>query len=63
MAGITKHETTLADGRDLIYYDDADTALPPERAADTRHLDPRPATATMRQDPLTGEWISIAASR
>jgi UDPglucose--hexose-1-phosphate uridylyltransferase len=63
MAGVTRHETTLADGRDLIYYDDADTALPRERAADARHLDPRPATATMRQDPLTGEWISIAASR
>lgn len=63
MAGITKHETTLADGRDLVYYDDADTALPPARAADARHLDPRPATATMRQDPLNGEWISIAAAR
>ncbi len=62
-AGITKHETTLADGRELIYYDDADTTLPPERSADARHLDPRPTTATMRQDPLTGEWISIAAAR
>jgi len=62
-AGITKHETTLADGRDLIYYDDADTTLGPERSADARVLDDRPATATMRQDPLTGEWISIAASR
>jgi len=62
-AGITKHETTLADGRDLIYYDDADTTLAGDRATDARTLDPRPATATMRQDPLTGEWISIAASR
>jgi UDPglucose--hexose-1-phosphate uridylyltransferase len=62
-AGITKHETTLADGRDLVYYDDADTVLGPERAIDGRALDPRPATATMRQDPLTGEWISIAAAR
>ena len=62
-AGITKHETTLADGRDLVYYDDADTTLGPERAIDSRVLDPRPATATMRQDPLTGEWISIAAAR
>ncbi|CAN5281106.1 galactose-1-phosphate uridylyltransferase [soil metagenome] len=62
-AGITKHETTLADGRDLVYYDDADTALGPDRAIDGRALDPRPATATMRQDPLTGEWISIAAAR
>ncbi len=62
-AGITKIETTMADGRDLIYYDDADSALPRERKADARALDPRPHTATMRQDPLTGEWISIAASR
>ena len=62
-AGITKHETTLADGRDLIYYDDADTTLTAERAIDGRMLDPRPPTATMRQDPLTGEWISIAAAR
>ena len=62
-AGITKHETTLADGRDLVYYDDADSTLGPERAIDGRALDPRPQTATMRQDPLTGEWISIAAAR
>lgn len=60
---ITKRPTTLADGRDLIYFDDVDTMLGAERAADARHLDPRPATATMRQDVLTGEWISIAAAR
>jgi UDPglucose--hexose-1-phosphate uridylyltransferase len=63
MAAITKHETTLADGRDLIYFDDADTTLPPTRSTDARTLDPRPATATMRQDVLTGEWISIASAR
>lgn len=54
---------TLADGRELIYFDDADTTLPPERVRDARELDSRPATAQMRQDPLTGEWISIAAAR
>ncbi|GAA4377769.1 galactose-1-phosphate uridylyltransferase [Agromyces bauzanensis] len=53
----------LADGRELIYFDDADTTLPPERAVDERELDPRPVTAQMRQDALTGEWISIAAAR
>ena len=53
----------LADGRELIYFDDADTDLPPGRRVDERALDPRPATAHMRQDPLTGEWISIAAAR
>lgn len=62
-AGITRIDAVMADGRDLIYYDDADTTLASERRADARALDPRPATATMRQDPLTGEWISIAAAR
>jgi len=61
--GIVKRVTTLADGRELIYFDDADTTLPPERKADARSLDPRPATAIMRQDVLTGEWISIASAR
>jgi len=60
---ITKHPTTLADGRELIYYDDPDTTLSGERAVDARALDPRPDTAVMRQDVLTGEWISIAAAR
>ncbi len=61
--GIVKRPYTLADGRQLFYYDDADTTLPPERAADERVLGPRPPTATMRQDVLTGEWVSIAAAR
>jgi len=60
--GITRHHHTLADGRDLIYFDDPDTRLPPERA-DTRVLDARPPTASMRQDPLSGEWVSIASAR
>ncbi|TFV85080.1 galactose-1-phosphate uridylyltransferase [Microbacterium sp. dk485] len=62
-AGVVKRPTRLADGRELIYYDDAGTTLPAERAVDARVLDPRPATATMRQDVLTGDWISIAAAR
>ncbi|SMH31695.1 UDPglucose--hexose-1-phosphate uridylyltransferase [Rathayibacter oskolensis] len=61
--GVVKRPHLLADGRELVYFDDADTSLPPERAADARELDPRPATARMRQDVLTGEWVSIAASR
>jgi UDPglucose--hexose-1-phosphate uridylyltransferase len=60
---ITKHATTLADGRELIYFDDPNTTLTGERAADARVLDTRPDTAVMRQDVLTGEWISIAAAR
>jgi UDPglucose--hexose-1-phosphate uridylyltransferase len=60
---IAVRPSSLADGRELIYFDDADTSLPSERAIDERTLDPRPANAHMRQDPLTGEWISIAAAR
>lgn len=60
---ITRHATRLADGRELIYFDDADTALSGGRAVDARTLDPRPETATMRQDVLTGDWVSIAAAR
>ena len=63
MGTITKREHRLADGRELIYFDDADSTLPPDRAPDLRALDLRPPTATMRQDALTGEWISIAAAR
>ncbi|MFT3798365.1 MAG: galactose-1-phosphate uridylyltransferase [Microbacterium sp.] len=53
----------MADGRELIYFDDPGTTLGPARAIDARDLDPRPATATMRQDVLTGDWISVAAAR
>ncbi len=62
-AGVTKRSTRLADGRELIYYDDPNTTLGPDRAVDTRALDPRGATATMRRDVLTGDWISVAAAR
>jgi UDPglucose--hexose-1-phosphate uridylyltransferase len=61
--GVVRRDDTLADGRDLFYYDDPGSSLPAERAADARTLDPRPATATMRHDPLTGEWVSIASAR
>lgn len=60
---IAVRRSTLADGRELIYFDDADTVLGPERAVDARALDPRPETAWMRQDPLTGDWVSVAAAR
>jgi len=62
-AGVVKRPTLLADGRELIYYDDAHTTLGPERAVDPRSLDPRPAAATMRQDVLTGDWITFATAR
>ena len=62
-AGVTKRSTRLADGRELIYFDDPDTDLGAERALDAREPAPRPDTATMRQDVLTGDWVSVAAAR
>ncbi len=58
-----RRATRLSDGRDLIYYDDPGTSLPAERAIDARALDPRPDTAMMRQDVLTGDWITFATKR
>jgi len=53
----------LADGRELIYFDDADSTLAAERKPDSRDLEPRAATGEMRLDPLTGDWISVASHR
>ena len=59
--------TTLADGRELIYFDEPDAtgAYPPDRttAVDTRTLDPRPLASQLRYDPLLDEWVAIAAHR
>ncbi len=62
-AGIVRRATELADGRELFYYDDRGTTLGAERAVDARTLDPRPETATMRLDILTGDWITVAEGR
>lgn len=62
-AGVVKRATHLADGRELIYYDDPASQLPVERAQDARILPERPATAQMRQDVLTGDWITFATAR
>ncbi|MFS2242286.1 galactose-1-phosphate uridylyltransferase [Microbacterium sp. OR16] len=62
-AGVVKRSTRLADGRELFYYDDPGTTLGADRAVDARPLDARPETATMRQDILTGDWVSFATAR
>ena len=68
MASIQRRVTVLADGRELLYFDDADTALGADRAVDARvlgspELDARALTPTMRHDVLSGEWISMAPAR
>ncbi|GLZ41789.1 galactose-1-phosphate uridylyltransferase [Actinokineospora sp. NBRC 105648] len=53
---------TLADGREIIYFDD--TAGAPERTAvDTRDLPRNETRSEIRRDPLTGEWVALAAHR
>lgn len=78
-SSVRRTKTSLADGRDLFYFDDSPEYVSGEK---TRRLDdPRPlahrfdpipgpdgtqlpATGpTMRLDPLTGEWIPHAAHR
>ncbi len=56
--------TLLADGRELIYFDDGATAKD-HSAVDTRPLDPRQEehTGELRFDALTGDWVAIAAHR
>ncbi|MFM6980941.1 MAG: galactose-1-phosphate uridylyltransferase [Micrococcales bacterium] len=58
-----KIKTLLSDGRELIYFDDADSKLGKTRKPDLREAQPRPAVAQMRLDSLTGDWISVASAR
>jgi UDPglucose--hexose-1-phosphate uridylyltransferase len=60
---MVKRVTRLADGRELIYFAADEAGLPADPLPDLRELPDRPPTAHMRQDPLTGEWISIATAR
>ncbi|GAA5161290.1 MULTISPECIES: galactose-1-phosphate uridylyltransferase [Amycolatopsis] len=50
----------LADGREIIYYDEAPHA---RDAVDTRDLPPVAASSEIRRDPLSGEWVAMAAHR
>lgn len=62
MSDIRQTTARLADGREIVYFDDAGTAPRPRRA-DARELDPRPATPAMRFDALSAEWVTVATAR
>jgi UDPglucose--hexose-1-phosphate uridylyltransferase len=57
----------LADGRELIYFDDRerDGATPPAARdqPDRRDLPPPPPPSELRYDPVLAEWVAIAAHR
>jgi len=63
---VRRTSTVLADGRELIYFDDSEPYLSGAKSrdvADERPLDDLPTAGTMRLDALTGDWISIADHR
>jgi UDPglucose--hexose-1-phosphate uridylyltransferase len=53
--------THLADGRELIYFDEGDAADRGE--PDRRELPPPPPASEIRYDPILDEWVAIAAHR
>jgi UDPglucose--hexose-1-phosphate uridylyltransferase len=52
----------LADGREIIYFDDTPGA-PPRTAEDTRPLGERAPSGQVRHDALVGDWVAIAGHR
>nr|WP_296073151.1 galactose-1-phosphate uridylyltransferase [uncultured Actinoplanes sp.] len=62
--GVRKTSRRMADGREIIYFDDT-PPYPAREAVDQRPLPPADTlnTPQMRFDPLTGEWIAVAAAR
>jgi len=63
---VRRTSTTLADGRELIYFDDSEPYLSGAQSrevVDERPLDERPTAGTMRLDALTNDWVSIADHR
>lgn len=58
--------TRLADGRELMYFDSSAKAAALHRSpdlTDSRNLMQHSGSGTVRLDPLTGEWIAVAAHR
>ncbi len=55
---------SLADGREILYFDDDDaTHAAAHDAADTRDLPPVATRSQLRWDALLGEWVVIASHR
>ncbi|MEE2035113.1 galactose-1-phosphate uridylyltransferase [Rhodococcus chondri] len=65
-ARVRQTATRLADGRELIYFDDTDPyagGAATRELRDHRDLPPVAAASEVRRDPLTGEWVTFAAHR
>ena len=53
--------TRLADGRELIYFDETDDAV--RRLDDPRELPPLTTGSQIRYDPVLDEWVGYATHR
>ncbi len=60
--GIRRTTRQLADGREIIYFDDSPVA-PPRDADDTRPLGKRARAGQLRHDALVGDWVAVAGHR
>ena len=61
-----KSSAQLADGREIIYFDDTEPYLSggvTRHVEDTRDLPPAEGGSSLRYDVLTGEWVAIASHR
>jgi UDPglucose--hexose-1-phosphate uridylyltransferase len=61
VSAVRRTSTRLADGRELLYYDDVTTS--PRRAGDTRAVARREDRSELRRDPLLDEWVIVAGHR
>jgi UDPglucose--hexose-1-phosphate uridylyltransferase len=59
---IRRTSRLLADGREIIYFDDSPDA-PPRDAVDTRPLGYRAQAGQIRYDALVGDWVAVAGHR
>ncbi|NLT53529.1 MAG: galactose-1-phosphate uridylyltransferase [Actinomycetales bacterium] len=63
---VRRTEDRLADGREIVYFDDDEafvSGAEDRRRPDLRRLDPVAGGSQLRYDVLTGEWVAIASHR
>lgn len=60
--GIVRTVRSLADGRQIIYYD-RESLSSPRTATDHRVLDDAPTHTEIRRDPLLEQWVIVAGHR
>ena len=65
-ARVRRTRDVLADGRELFYFDDTEPYVSghvSRAVPDTRPLGPAGVAGERRRDPLTGDWVVLAAHR